>query len=934
MSSPVRQMKHRRLPPLPGNVKQGASPKNIHMHSLKHENHCTDGRNNSEHLSVKGYKLQSSGHSISSRSSSSSRRSSGHVKNSVELNSELVIQYLNENPDFLENYVLSHVNQERLQRWTAWKEQVRRQRHGENLNGEIIPDRKATLSKWKASMHSKKWSLLQELTRDIHTHSNKAQVLAELANCIATATSADGHNLYLVDDPQQQLLYQKPNNNNNKSELVSSIIGSPRLSSTLAGYVASTAETVRTGDILADDRFPDGLAVGGEKCQSVMGLPVIKGDGTLTGVIELYRNVGGGIFTLEDEEVAISMVMWADICMEYVEMYNCMTRQRKLNDFLLAVTKSIFQDIVSMDTVIMKIMNYAKKLVNADRASLFLLDTTTNELYARIFDTGKVDENVPSKEIRFPMDKGVAGHVASTGEVLNIADAYTDRRFNREVDMQTGYRTKSILCMPIYIRGSIIGVVQMVNKLNGTFTKSDEESFETFAIYCGLALHHAKLYEKIRRSEQKYRVALEVLSYHSQSSDDEFQVVKSMRVPDKIANITHYHFSPWAVTGMEKPVYVLYMFRDLFGQIVSMRENEKRYDMDSLVRFTLTVRKNYRNVPYHNWDHAFSVAHAMYTVVKSSKHRFTPQECLALFVACLCHDLDHRGKTNAFMVKSASPLAAIYSTSTMEHHHFNQTVTILQNEGHNIFKYLSPEDYKRMLSDIRSCILATDLALFFGNKAKLKDIADRNELVWEDYEHRNLVMTLCMTACDLCAMYKPWNTQLDLVFVIMEEFWQQGDEEKAKSITPLAMMDREKKHELPQLEVGFLVGICLPCYDLMTQVLPETKPMQDGALANMKKWKQLAEKPREEVEKDLRIHSSDRRHSLIQYGEHTDDDSSDSSDKNEETQEREGIATDGDTETRSVNSESPSKNDADDERESIADSVHEKYDEENVTMGD
>lgn len=53
-------------------------------------------------------------------------------------------------------------------------------------------------------------------------------------------------------------------------------------------------------------------------------------------------------------------------------------------------------------------------------------------------------------------------------------------------------------------------------------------------------------------------------------------------------------------------------------------------------------------------------------------------QCLALFVACLCHDLDHRGKTNAFMVKSATPLAAVYSTSTMEHHHFNQTVTILQ----------------------------------------------------------------------------------------------------------------------------------------------------------------------------------------------------------------------------------------------------------------
>ena len=65
----------------------------------------------------------------------------------------------------------------------------------------------------------------------------------------------------------------------------------------------------------------------------------------------------------------------------------------------------------------------------------------------------------------------------------------------------------------------------------------------------------------------------------------------------------------------------------------------------------------------------------VFFVVKTVSSLF---QTLALFVACLCHDLDHRGKTNAFMVKSASPLAAIYSTSTMEHHHFNQTVTILQ----------------------------------------------------------------------------------------------------------------------------------------------------------------------------------------------------------------------------------------------------------------
>lgn len=66
---------------------------------------------------------------------------------------------------------------------------------------------------------------------------------------------------------------------------------------------------------------------------------------------------------------------------------------------------------------------------------------------------------------------GIAGYVAETAETLNVADAYTDPRFNKSIDEQTGYVTKNILCMPICIRGQVIGVVQMVNKTSGAFTK-------------------------------------------------------------------------------------------------------------------------------------------------------------------------------------------------------------------------------------------------------------------------------------------------------------------------------------------------------------------------------------------------------------------------------------------------------------------------------
>lgn len=293
--------------------------------------------------------------------------------------------------------------------------------------------------------------------------------------------------------------------------------------------------------------------------------------------------------------------------------------------------------MVSMDTLVTKVMNFAQRLVDADRASLFLVDSKNKELYATIFDigvegsnnnnnamgTGATDSDDSNKintarEIRFSLGTGIAGEVAMTGEVLNITDAYSDPRFNRTVDQLTGYKTESILCMPIFIRGNIIGVVQMVNKRSGFFTREDEEAFEMFAVYCGLALHHAKLYDKIRRSEQKYRVALEVLSYHNTCTEEEVKQCLADGIPKIVEDIDHYYFDPFNYSDSKKAIFTMHMFIDLFGL--------NRFDQINLIRFTLTVRKNYRRVPYHNWTHGFSVANTMYSIIKKSDGAFRPNE--------------------------------------------------------------------------------------------------------------------------------------------------------------------------------------------------------------------------------------------------------------------------------------------------------------------
>lgn len=107
------------------------------------------------------------------------------------------------------------------------------------------------------------------------------------------------------------------------------------------------------------------------------------------------------------------------------------------------------------------------------------------------------------------------------------------------------------------------------------------------------------------------------------------------------------------------------------------------------------------------------------------------EQILGLLVACLCHDLDHRGTNNAFQTKTESPLAILYSTSTMEHHHFDQCVMILNSEGNNIFQAMSTEDYRSVMRTVENAILSTDLAVYFKKKNSFLELVDNGEFDWQ-----------------------------------------------------------------------------------------------------------------------------------------------------------------------------------------------------------
>lgn len=103
------------------------------------------------------------------------------------------------------------------------------------------------------------------------------------------------------------------------------------------------------------------------------------------------------------------------------------------------------------------------------------------------------------------MSQGIAGHVATTGQMLNIPDAYDDPNFNQAIDKKTGYRTKAILCMPIKADDQVIGVLQLINKVTGSgvFGTDDEDVMMIFLSIAGPILAASNLYAQIQGKSKK-----------------------------------------------------------------------------------------------------------------------------------------------------------------------------------------------------------------------------------------------------------------------------------------------------------------------------------------------------------------------------------------------------------------------------------------------
>ena len=159
------------------------------------------------------------------------------------------------------------------------------------------------------------------------------------------------------------------------------------------------------------------------------------------------------------------------------------------------VARSLSSEL-SLEPLLQLILRSAVQVMDASAGSLLLLNRQTNELVFEVIEGGS---GSTLEKTRMPADKGIAGWVASHGQPLIVDDVNRDDRHYRSISEDLGYTTRSILCVPMIAKGDVIGVLELLNKVGGSyFTLADQEMLTAFAAQSAVSIDNARLYENLR----------------------------------------------------------------------------------------------------------------------------------------------------------------------------------------------------------------------------------------------------------------------------------------------------------------------------------------------------------------------------------------------------------------------------------------------------
>jgi GAF domain-containing protein len=329
------------------------------------------------------------------------------------------------------------------------------------------------------------WDVMQGFltaVRNISCELSPDEAAASVIKETCTLLQADRSTLFFVDaDAQELILVVAKGANNLRFPLGTGI----------AGTVAQTGQLLNIRNAYDDARFsPESDRASGYKTRAVIAVPVRDPKGDTVAVLQCINKMPEGHFSANDELLLANMAAHVGVVLRNCKLYEAERSSREKVASVLEVVRMLHDASTSLNSLVFTLVTTAHHLVDADRCSLYLVDSVRKQL---VVMQGDID-------VRFPLTKGIAGSVASTGQPLVIKDAYEDARFERNMDKQSGYHTKAVLCMPIFdtsekeSKREVMGVLQLINKKDESeeFSTDDQTLMETLLAIAGPILSKAQ----------------------------------------------------------------------------------------------------------------------------------------------------------------------------------------------------------------------------------------------------------------------------------------------------------------------------------------------------------------------------------------------------------------------------------------------------------
>ncbi len=386
-------------------------------------------------------------------------------------------------------------------------------------------------------------------------------LLPQIVEILSRFLNAQRATVFLIDKSKDELYSRVA-----QGDLVNEI----RIKSNdgIAGMAFTNKESIIINDAYSDSRFnPEVDKKTGFHTNNILTVPMRTAKGDVVGVAQVL-NKNSGNFTSDDLALVDAITRQTSSFFINAQLHEEIKKIQYRESQLLEITTSLAQEL-NLKPLLQKIMEVVTTILNAERSSIFLYDPKTKELCSH------VAQGVQESEIRFPCSTGIAGSVFTSRNTINIEDAYQDERFNKEFDRKTGYKTNTILCMPIINKkDEAIGVIQVLNKLNGFFVEDDENSLKAFCSQSSIAIENAQLFEEIMNIKNYNENILESMSNGVLSINSDNIITKGNSAIQKL--LRHEH-NPDYILGKNIDKIFIEKNHWILETIQQVKENGRAY---------------------------------------------------------------------------------------------------------------------------------------------------------------------------------------------------------------------------------------------------------------------------------------------------------------------------------------------------------------------